>query len=365
MRASLLILYLTSSIDAFSISIPKHPTCHIDVETQPMGVGVGCCTTTTPRPQTRVYSRLLCAISSSSEASSATKGVIPTGESYSTLTLLEHMHLLTPNAHNDIVNSNDSKGSNMIDLFVNTLGFGLDPKSVDNINKKSGMFFKSDSPFLANDMKYHICILLSYMYILSIKSSGVVFVNCGASQLHLNDDIDYCQKMEMLQKDIIKEGDSTHPTYEIGLRYNSLSLLKEELSKVDKNLCKYTIIDERGERETIRITDPYGRIFIARKAINDNVGNENATDEPSISSICTKTMVERQWIKLLPSMNSSLMHPQQLHMMERLTLQSSALVKLMKMAGLNNPCYLERGSVSLAPLLIMMKLARDIILRYT
>ena len=185
------------------------------------------------------------------------------------------------------------------------------------------------------------------------------------------------------------------------------------LSKVDKNLCKYTIIDERGERETIRITDPYGRIFIARKAINDNVGNENATDEPSISSICQqkiicktdqddvykygseivekygkqqpsstttlcqgidyieffvpvqKTMVERQSIKLLPSMNSSLMHPQQLHMMERLTLQSSALVKLMKMAGLNNPCYLERGSVSLAPLLIMMKLARDIILRYT
>ena len=289
MRASLLILYLTSSIDAFSISISKHPTCHIDVETYPMGVG--CCTTTTPRPQTRVYSRLLCAISSSSEASSATKGVIPTGESYSTLTLLEHMHLLTPNAHNDIVNSNDSKGSNMIDLFVNTLGFGLDPKSVDNINKKSGMFFKSDSPFLANDMKYHICILLSYMYILSIKSSGVVFVNCGASQLHLNDDIDYCQKMEMLQKDIIKEGDSTHPTYEIGLRYNSLSLLKEELSKADKNLCKYTIIDEGGERETIRITDPHGRIFIAREAINDNVGNENATDEPSISSICQQKII--------------------------------------------------------------------------
>ena len=141
MRASLLILYLTSSIDAFSISISKHPTCHIDVETHPMGVG--CCTTTTPRPQTRVCFRLLCAISSSSEASSATKGVIPTGESYSTLTLLEHMHLLTPNAHNDIVNSNDSKGSNMIDLFVNTLGFGLDPKSVDNINKKSGMFYIS------------------------------------------------------------------------------------------------------------------------------------------------------------------------------------------------------------------------------
>ena len=139
MRASLLILYLTSSIDAFSISISKHPTCHIDVETQPMGVGVGCCTTTTPRPQTRVYSRLSFAISSSSEASSATKGVIPTGESYSTLTLLEHMHLLTPNAHNDIMNNNDSKGSNMIDLFVNTLGFGLDPKSVDNMNKKSGM----------------------------------------------------------------------------------------------------------------------------------------------------------------------------------------------------------------------------------
>ena len=119
----------------------------------------------------------------------------------------------------------------------------------------------------------------------SIDNLGVVFVNCGASQLHLNDDIDYCQKMEMLQNDIMQEGDSTHPTYEIGLRYNNLSLLKEELSKADKNLCKYTIIDEGGERETIRITDPYGRIFVARKAINDNVGNENATDEPSISCV--------------------------------------------------------------------------------
>lgn len=59
---------------------------------------------------------------------------IPGGESYSTLTLLEHMHLLTPNVHHGT--SNGSKS--IIDLFVNTMGFGLDPKSVDSINKESG-----------------------------------------------------------------------------------------------------------------------------------------------------------------------------------------------------------------------------------
>ena len=60
--------------------------------------------------------------------------VVPMGESYSTLTLLEHMHLLTPNVHNSI----DTNGhKNMIDLFTK-LGFGVDPKSVESINKGSG-----------------------------------------------------------------------------------------------------------------------------------------------------------------------------------------------------------------------------------
>ncbi len=72
---------------------------------------------------------------SSTDSSSTTQDVIPIGESYSTLTLLEHMHLLTPNVHHNYT-ANESE--NIIELFVNTMGFGLDPKSINSIQKKSG-----------------------------------------------------------------------------------------------------------------------------------------------------------------------------------------------------------------------------------
>ena len=64
-----------------------------------------------------------------------TQHAIPTGEAYSTLTLLEHIHLLTPNVHQKCT-SDGSK--NIVDLFVNTMGFGLDPKGIKNINNESG-----------------------------------------------------------------------------------------------------------------------------------------------------------------------------------------------------------------------------------
>jgi len=173
--------------------------------------------------------------------------IIPTGESYSTLTLLEHMHLLSPNLHHD----------GTVDLFVNTLGFGLDPKSANNLNNES----------------------------------GVVFVNCGSCQLHLNDYVEYCQRMEKLQNDngAQKNPDNSLPLYEIGLRYNDLSSLKQKLSEPSGNSCSYKI-DERGGREMVRITDTYGRMFVARESTS-TVEEDCNSNNPAISSICQQKVI--------------------------------------------------------------------------
>jgi len=174
--------------------------------------------------------------------------LIPTGESYSTLTLLEHMHLLSPNLHRD----------GTVDLFVNTLGFGLDPKSANNLNTET----------------------------------GVVFVNCGSCQLHLNDYAEYCQRMEQLQNDngAQQNTDNSLPLYEIGLRYNDLSLLKEKLSEQTGNSCSYEI-DERGGREMVRIADTYGRMFVARESTSSNVDQDCNSKNPTISSICQQKVI--------------------------------------------------------------------------
>ena len=71
-----------------------------------------------------------------SSASASSK--IPNGENYSTLTLLEHMHLLNTNVHTQSTTSN-SKRSDMIDFFTTTLGFGMDPKSVDSLLSNKGV----------------------------------------------------------------------------------------------------------------------------------------------------------------------------------------------------------------------------------
>ncbi len=74
----------------------------------------------------------------SSSVSSQSTNLVPTGESYSTLTLLEHVHLLTQDVHDDII---DMEINGVLDFFVRVLGFGLDPKSVDNVKKGSGMIW--------------------------------------------------------------------------------------------------------------------------------------------------------------------------------------------------------------------------------
>lgn len=120
---------------------------------------------------------------------------------------------------------------------------------------------------------------------------GVTFVNCGASQLHLNDDSNYCQQMEKLQNEMQESNsDNTLAAYEVGLRYNNLPLLKEELSKAG-NLCSYEIIDEGSDRETIRITDAYGRIFVARESKKIERSDANSEEEPTISSICQQKVI--------------------------------------------------------------------------
>ena len=178
---------------------------------------------------------------------------LPSGAEYSTLTLLEHMHLLTPNLH-------DNRNS-VIDFFVNTMGFGLDPKGVGNVENKS----------------------------------GVVFVNCGPSQLHLNDEPHHCQKMEELyrtqESSSSQNHDQTLPAFEIGLRYTDLNQLKDELSKRPSSdaLCSYNEISINGS-DAVRITDVYGRVFVVREALEisqNNIENE----QPTISSICQQQVI--------------------------------------------------------------------------
>lgn len=192
---------------------------------------------------------------SSSSALNAEMKSIPSGENYSTLTLLEHMHLLNTNVHKQSTNASTNK-SEMIEFFTNTLGFGIDPKSVDSLQ----------------------------------TNKGVVFVNAGPSQLHLNDEEEYCQKLdELRQKHELKTlsgGNGDKQVFEVGLRYNSLDELKNKLANCG-DYCSYDIAELGDGREFFRITDEYDRVYVAREVImecNNDGGNEQ--DEPTISSIC-------------------------------------------------------------------------------
>lgn len=83
--------------------------------------------------------------SSSSSSSSSFEDRISSGESYSTLTLLEHMHLLSPYVHTKYathdINIEEEENKSMVDLFVQTMGFGLDPKGVDNVKNETGKIY--------------------------------------------------------------------------------------------------------------------------------------------------------------------------------------------------------------------------------
>lgn len=128
------------------------------------------------------------------------------------------------------------------------------------------------------------------MSIPPLISTGVVFVNCGISQLHLNDGSDFCTQMGEPQK-------GANPTdsrargcnleYEVGLSYNNLASLKEELSR-SSGLFSYKIIDEGGDRETIRITDMHDRVYVARQSRNLTT---NGTIEPTVASICQQPSI--------------------------------------------------------------------------
>lgn len=74
----------------------------------------------------------------SSFTTSVSVTVVPMGESYSTLTLLEHIHLLTPDIHEHGDDCIGNEINSKVDFFVNAMGLSLDPKSCDNIEAKSG-----------------------------------------------------------------------------------------------------------------------------------------------------------------------------------------------------------------------------------
>ena len=178
---------------------------------------------------------------------------IPAGENYSTLTLLEHLHLLNFNVHKQT--TSDSNAT-LVDFFTNTLGFGMDPKSIDSL----------------------------------LSRKGVVFVNAGPSQLHLNDDSEYCRKIVELQTStstLTSRDCGKHP-FEIGLRYNSLVTLKKELAK-NSEFCSYDVSSLGDGREIIRVTDIYGTVFVAREVMGSADGCKS--EKPTISSICQQQII--------------------------------------------------------------------------
>ena len=187
---------------------------------------------------------------------------VPSGENYSTLTLLEHMHLLNTNVHKQSLDDDSSSDSSeMIDFFIHSLGFGMDPKSISNLSKKE----------------------------------GVVFVNCGPSQLHLNDDAKYCQKLDELQQDEEFMSSLLETPFEIGLRYTDLEELKKQLSISNFGSYKLTTL---GDRDVIRITDAYGRVFVAREIQDDSSATD---DETKISSLCQQNVITKRDTELYPS----------------------------------------------------------------
>lgn len=192
---------------------------------------------------------------------------VPSGDNYSTLTLLEHMHLLNTNVHKQSTKALDaddssSDSSEMIDFFIHTLGFGMDPKSISNLSKKE----------------------------------GVVFVNCGPSQLHLNDDAKYCQKLDELQKHEEFMSSLLETPFEIGLRYTDLEELKKQFSVSNFGSYELTTL---GDREAIKITDAYGRVFVARE-IQDDSG-ASTDDETKISSLCQQNVITKRDTDLYPA----------------------------------------------------------------
>ena len=121
-------------------------------------------------------------------------------------------------------------------------------------------------------------------------STGVVFVNCGVSQLHLNDGSDFRSQMGEQQKGA-KPNDSSARgrilEYEVGLSYNNLASLKDVLSN-NSGHFSYKIIDEGGGRETIRIKDMHGRVYVARQSRSYIT---NGTIESTVASLCHRPSV--------------------------------------------------------------------------
>lgn len=143
-------------------------------------------------------------MASSSSASSSDD------EETSTLPLLEHINLNVPDH------------SHALPFYTEILRCGLDTRRAGNV----------------------------------AKGSGTIWADCGASQFHL------------------PHGDVAQvlPGH-VGLRYESLGPLKERLKiereeKKEKERCfaSYEIgIDERTEREHVKIVDRYGNVFYCRE----------------------------------------------------------------------------------------------------
>ena len=134
------------------------------------------------------------------------------------------------------------------------------------------------------------------------SNKGVVFVNAGSTQLHLNDDEEYCQKLDELATTTSTTSSSSggdKHLFEIGLRYNSLQDLKNKLlaNCSGGNVCSYDMTTLGDGREIVRITDAYDRVFVAREVVMDDLNDDDdddgnqEDDEPTISSICQQKVI--------------------------------------------------------------------------
>ena len=160
----------------------------------------------------------------------------------SPLALMEHVNLNVPD-HEHILK-----------FYIDVLGFGLDPRTAANVEKGFGM----------------------------------VWVNCGACQIHL-------PKGDVAQ---VLPGS-------IGLRYDDIGPLKRRLASYDetngedkagsggKSFEEYSVSIDPSGSECVRIVDRYGNVFYCRAArLTRDIGNNDPLLLPPLIDVAFQPFVQ-------------------------------------------------------------------------